>query len=72
MYMQLLRDDMMILGFPGSLVIKNLPANVGDQSLVGKIRRRRKWQPIPVFLPGISHGQRSKVGYRLWGHNSQT
>ena len=20
---------------------------------------RRKWQPIPVFLPGESHGQRS-------------
>ena len=23
---------------------------------------RRKWQPIPVFLPGESHGQRSLVG----------
>ena len=29
---------------------------------------RRKWQPIPVFLPGKSHGQRSLVGYSLWGH----
>ena len=28
---------------------------------------RRKWQPIPVFLPGESHGQRSLVGCRLWG-----
>ena len=26
---------------------------------VGKIPWRRKWQPIPVFLPGKSHGQRS-------------
>ena len=26
--------------------------------LVGKIPWRRKWQPIPVFLPGKSHGQR--------------
>ena len=24
---------------------------------------RRKWLPIPVFLPGESHGQRSLVGY---------
>ena len=26
------------------------------------------WQPIPVFLPGKSHGQRSLVGYRPWDH----
>ena len=29
----------------------------------GKIPWRRAWQPIPVFLPGESHGQRSLVGY---------
>ena len=28
----------------------------------------RAWQPTPVFLPGKSHGQRSLVGYSLWGH----
>ena len=28
---------------------------------------RRKWQPTPVFLPGKSNGQRSLVGYSLWG-----
>ena len=28
---------------------------------------RRKWQPIPVFLPGESQGWRSLVGCRLWG-----
>ena len=46
-------------------VVKNLPANAGD------IKRRRfnpwggtiPWQPIPVFLPGESHGQRSLAGY---------
>ena len=32
---------------------------------VGKILWRREWQPIPVFLPGESHGQRSLVGYSL-------
>ena len=30
---------------------------------VGKIPWRRKWQPIPVFLPGEFHGQKSPVGY---------
>ena len=29
---------------------------------------RRKWQPVPVFLPGESQGQGSLVGCRLWGH----
>ena len=28
---------------------------------------RRKWQSIPVFLPGESQGQRNLVGCRLWG-----
>ena len=28
---------------------------------------RRKWQPIPVFLPRESQGLRSLVGCRLWG-----
>ena len=28
---------------------------------------RRKWQPIPVFLPGKSQGQGSLVGGHLWG-----
>ena len=30
---------------------------------VWKIPCSRKWQPIPVFLPGNSHGQRSLVGF---------
>ena len=34
---------------------------------VGKSPWRRKWQPILVFLPGDSHGQRNLVGYRPWG-----
>ena len=39
----------------------------GFHSWVKKILWRRKWQPIPVFLPGESHGQRSLVGYSSWG-----
>ena len=34
--------------------------------LVGKIPWRRILQPIPVFLHGKSHGQRSLVGYSPW------
>ena len=26
-----------------------------------------KWPPIPVFLPGESHGQRGLAGYSPWG-----
>ena len=39
----------------------------GIHPWVGKIPWRRKWQPIPAFLPGKSHGQRSLVGYSPWG-----
>ena len=35
---------------------------------VGKTLWRRKWQPTAVVLPGKFHGQRSLVGYSLWGH----
>ena len=28
---------------------------------------RRQWQPVPVLLPGKSHGQRSLVGCSPWG-----
>ena len=34
----------------------------------GNIPWRRKWQPIPVFLPGKFHGQRSLVGCSPWAH----
>ena len=39
----------------------------GFNSWLGKIPWRRKWQPISVFSPGKSHGQRSLVGYSPWG-----
>ena len=34
---------------------------------VGKILWRKEQQPIPVFLPGKFHGQRSLAGYSSWG-----
>ena len=33
----------------------------------GNIPWSRKWQPTPEFLPENFHGQRSLVGYSLWG-----
>ena len=39
----------------------------GFNPWVRKIPWSRKWQPIPVFLPGKFHGQRSRKGYTPWG-----
>ena len=52
------------------LVAKNLPANVGEvrDLWVGEISMRRACQPIPLFLPGESHRQRSLAVYSLQGH----
>ena len=33
-----------------------------------EMKRRRKCQPTPVFLPGKTHGRRSLVDYSPWGH----
>ena len=33
---------------------------------VRKVPWKRERQPIPVFLPGESHGQRSLAGYSPW------
>ena len=35
---------------------------------VGKIPWRRKWQPIPVFLPGESPWTEEPGGLQSWGH----
>ena len=37
-------------------------------SLFTFMRRRRKWQPTPVFLPGEPQGPGSLVGCHLWGY----
>jgi len=54
-----------------ALVVKKPPANVGDtrrfDPWAEKIPWRRKWHPIPVFLPGKFHGQRSLAEYSQWG-----
>ena len=53
--------------------VKNPPASAGKLQetwvwfLVGNDSWRSKWQPILVFLPRKSHGQKSLVGYSSWG-----
>ena len=37
------------------------------QSLGQENPWRKKWQPIPVYLPREAHGQRSLAGYSPWG-----
>ena len=52
-----------------ALVVKNLPANAGDNRDGGLIPVSGRspgggyGNPTPVFLPGESHEQRSLVGY---------
>ena len=50
-------------------MVKNLPVvgGPGFNPWVGKIPRRREWQPTPVFLPGESHGHRSLVWATVHG-----
>ena len=53
-------------------MVKNPPLSEGDAGDIcsipgsGRFPRRKKWQPIPVFLPVKSHEQRSLVGYSPW------
>ena len=36
--------------------------------VIGRAPEGGHGYPLIVFLPGESHGQRSLVGYSLWGH----
>ena len=58
----------LVKGFPVGAVWETQ----GFESWVGKILWSRKWQPVPVFLPGKFHGQRSLDGYSPWAAESQT
>ena len=46
--------------------VQNLPAV--QETWFGKIPWRRKWQPAPVLLSGVFHGQRSLADYSPWGY----
>ena len=51
-------------------MVKNLPANERDTSLIPGLERSpgEGNEPTPVFLPGKSQGQRSLAGYSPGGH----
>ena len=51
----------------GAVVVKNLSASAGDTGDMGLIPGSGGATHSSVFLPGKSHGQRSLVGYSLWG-----
>ena len=61
------------IGFPGGSLVKNPPPLACQckshrfNPWLGNIPWKRKWQSTSVFLPGKSHGQRSRMGYSLWG-----
>ena len=54
---------MVVLGFPGGSVVKNLPANAGDVSWIPL--REGHGNPLQYSCLGKSHGQRSLVGYTV-------
>ena len=62
------------MGFPSGASGKESACNAGDARDtglfpgLGRSPRRKAWQPIPVLLPGESHGQRSLVGYSPCSH----
>ena len=61
--------------FPGCSVVKESAYQCRRHELDhwdGKIPWKRAWQPIPVFLLGKFHGQRSLAGYSPWGFKSLT
>ena len=54
------------VGFPNGSAGKESTCSGGDKRCgfnpsVGKIPQRRKWQPTPVFFPGKSQGQTSRM-----------
>ena len=62
------------MGFPGGTSGKEPACQCrrhkahGFNTWLGKIPKRKAWQPTPVFLPGESQRQRSLVGYSPGGH----
>ena len=61
---------MVTKGFSGGSDGKKSASNVGDLGSIpgsGRSPGEGNGNPVLVFLPGESHGQRSLVGYSPWG-----
>ena len=55
-----------MLGLPGGSDGKKSACVAGDLGLIpgsGRSTGERNGHPLPIFLPGEFHGQRSPVGY---------
>ena len=67
----ILQQPMMyVLDFPSGSNSKESACNAGDPGSIpglGKSAREGNGNPIPGFLPGEFHGQRSLAGYSPWG-----
>ena len=53
-------------GFPGGSVVKNPSANAAGPGWIpgsGRSPGEGHGNPLPLFLPGESHGQRGLAGY---------
>ena len=56
------------MDFPCGSDCKEYACSVGSPGLISGLGRSLKeWLPIPIFLPGKSHEQRSLVDYSPWG-----
>ena len=64
-----------VQNFSGGSAVKN-PAAMQETRVPisgsGRFPRAKERQPIPVFLPGRSHGQRSLVAYHPCSHSTTT
>ena len=65
---------LLIKGFPGDSVVKNLSASAGDTGSILSWEDPLEKQPTPVLLPGKYNGEKS---YSQWdgkrvGHDSAT
>ena len=58
--------ELILMGFPDGSAGKESTCSEGDIGYTGLIPGRGR-QPTSVFFPEKFHGQRSLVGYSLWG-----
>ena len=66
-----MRDPLQYGGLPWWLSWQRICLQIrrpGFNPWVRKIPWRKEWQPVLVFLPGVSHGWKSLGGYSPEGH----
>ena len=69
-YLAVNRNEALLCAVSGGSVLRNLPASAGDVGLIptsGTPPGEGNGNPLLVFPPGESHGQRSLAGCSPWG-----